>query len=129
MFQIGPRTDLSLGPYSTYKNISEADPRMKAFKYAMQEAFYLLTDSFPDITLTDQLKSRIANKIQQIIDLEVAFSQLITDQDKYYNLAFLEIQIFFCFKSLQTNVIRSADRCENIAYSNRLKLTGNGSFV
>ncbi|XP_075245893.1 endothelin-converting enzyme homolog isoform X2 [Convolutriloba macropyga] len=79
---IGPRTDLSLGPYSTYKNISEADPRMKAFKYAMQEAFYLLTDSFPDITLTDQLKSRIANKIQQIIDLEVAFSQLITDQDK-----------------------------------------------
>ena len=80
-FQIGPRTDLSLGTYSTYKNISDTDNRMKAFKYAMEEAFYLLTRSLSNVVLDNALKTRIAGKIQEIIDLEISFSKIITDQD------------------------------------------------
>ncbi|XP_063718227.1 endothelin-converting enzyme homolog isoform X2 [Symsagittifera roscoffensis] len=78
---IGPRTDLSLGTYSTYKNISDTDNRMKAFKYAMEEAFYLLTRSLSNVVLDNALKTRIAGKIQEIIDLEISFSKIITDQD------------------------------------------------
>ena len=54
---------------------------MKAFKYAMEEAFYLLTRSLPDLVLNHELETRIKQKIQEIVDLEVEFSKLITDQD------------------------------------------------
>ena len=54
---------------------------MKAFKYAMEEAFYLITRSLPDLVLNQELETRIKGKIQEIVDLEIEFSKLITDQD------------------------------------------------